>query len=186
MNFDPLAYGPRVAGILALEGGGFRLMPLAFGTCCSAEARRILSSVSAAELFPEALSVEAALAGLWLYFSCLDESHRLSQDVHSREGSFWHGIMHRQEPDAGNSAYWFRNVGIHPVFPALRAEAAEILQRHPGTKFRARTSWDPFAFIDFCEDARRKAGSPDHSAALAIQRAEWQLLFDYCARPQSE
>src|SRR5262249_42314122 len=36
----------------------------------------------------------ACLSGLWLWFNYLDESHSLSQEIHTIEGSFWHGIMH--------------------------------------------------------------------------------------------
>ena len=50
----------------------------------------------------------------------------MAQDLETQEGSYWHAIVHRQEPDAGNSGYWFRQVGKHPIFPALRARAAEI------------------------------------------------------------
>jgi len=67
-------------------------------------------------------------------------------------------------------------VGAHPIFAQLREEAARL-----GVDFGPR--WDPFAFIDLCEKARRKPGSSDEAAALAVQLAEWQLLFDYCARP---
>jgi hypothetical protein len=110
-----------------------------------------------------------------LYFSCLDECHSVAQDDATAEGSFWHGILHRQEPDAGNSSYWFRRVGSHPVFPALRSAAAEAgLDLGP--------KWDPLRFIDYCEQARRKPGSDEEKIALTVQRTEWQLLFDYCAR----
>ena len=136
-------------------------------------------------MFPAAAAPEAALAGLWLYFSCLDESHSVAQEIETADGSFWHGIMHRQEPDAGNSGYWFRRVGSHPVFPALREAAAEILASKPSTPMKLGSRWDPFAFIDFCEEARLKPGSGQERLALEIQRAEWQLLFDHCARPRS-
>ena len=53
------------------------------------------------------------MSGMFLYFSCLDEAHRIAQDISAPEGSYWHAIMHRQEPDPGNSAYWFRSVGRH-------------------------------------------------------------------------
>ncbi len=175
MRFDPSAYGPGVHSLLALDGGGRRLMPLAHGRCSSEEAARSFRAAKAADLFPGARAPEAALSGLWLYFSCLDESHSLSQEIGTTEGSFWHGIMHRQEPDPGNAAYWFRRLGPHPIFPALGEEAKPHL--------KTGGAWDPFAFIDYCEAARQAPGSERERIALKIQRAEWQLLFDWCARP---
>lgn len=185
MEFNAQEYGPEVAGILALAGDGRRLMPLAQGTCCSAEARAVLSATPAEALFAGARASLAAMSGLWLYFSCLDESHRLSQDIGNADGSFWHGIMHRQEPDAGNAGYWFRRVGQHAIFPALNESAAEITAHYPKCDFRAGSRWDPFEFIEFVETARLRPGSEAEQAALEIQRAEWQLRFDYCAKPRT-
>ncbi len=176
MPFSAGAYGSAVASLLALDGNGERLMPLASGTCSSAEALARLRSASASALFPKARAPEAALAGLYLYFSCLGECHSQAQDIASAEGSYWHAIMHRQEPDAGNSAYWFERVGQHPIFPVLRAAAI-------AHGYAAPPAWDPFAFIDACERARRQTGSPEERIALEVQRPEWQLLFDYCASP---
>src|SRR5687768_16030718 len=39
---------------------------------------------------------EALVAGLWLWHDYLDESHAVSQSLHSPTGSFWHAIMHRR------------------------------------------------------------------------------------------
>src|SRR4029079_6033740 len=55
----------------------------------------------------------ACLAGLWLVYDFLDESHRISQDIDTSTGSFWHGVMHRREGDFSNGKYWFRRVGSH-------------------------------------------------------------------------
>ena len=44
----------------------------------------------------------ACLAGLWLYHDYLDESHAVSQSIHTPAGSYWHGLMHRREPDFAN------------------------------------------------------------------------------------
>jgi hypothetical protein len=46
-------------------------------------------------------------------------------------------------------------------------------------------TWDPFAFIELCERVRRRPGSVEEQRALEVQRAEWQLLFDYCAAKKS-
>jgi hypothetical protein len=176
MAFDWNAYPVNVQAILAVDGRGERLMPLANGVVGKAGVDAIAGR-AAAELFSEARQPEAALAGLYLYFCAYDDAHSIAQDIPTAEGSFWHGILHRQEPDPDNARYWFRRVGHHPTFPALRQAAADA-------GFPVTDSWDPFVFIDFCEKARRKPGSKNEETAMAIQLAEWQLLFDYCARPQ--
>jgi hypothetical protein len=184
MQFDPNVYGEDVARILALDGGGCRLMPLTATGCSVPEVRKHLEGQHGGRLFGGAAAPEAALSGLWLYFSFFDEAHRLAQEISSREGSYWHAIVHRQEPDPGNAAYWFRRVGQHPVFPRLLDAAGEILETHRDAGFRIGRQWDPHAFLAFCESARTQPGSADERAAMEIQRAEWQLLFDRCARPR--
>jgi hypothetical protein len=174
--FDPNAYGADVARLLALDGAGQRLMPLAGGQCSSDQARDELRKSTAAGLFPNASAPEAALAGLYLYFSCWEEAHAHAQDIETAEGSYWHAIVHRQEPDAFNAGYWFRRVGAHPIFPALRDRAAA-----QGLEVADR--WDPFAFVDICARVRSAPGSKLEESARAVQLFEWQLLFDYCARP---
>jgi hypothetical protein len=105
------------------------------------------------------LNAHAALqAGLWLYVDDLDKSHTVSQGLHDAAGSFWHAIMHRREGDFENSHYWFHRVGKHPAM-------AEI----PG--------YAPHAFVD----AVRDAGGANPPELLAMQRAEWQALFAWCA-----
>src|ERR1700738_4427087 len=102
MKFDPTAYGPSVAGILALDANGERLMPLAAGHCSSAEALAKLQAATPRDLFPNSRAPEAALSGLYLYFSCLDQSHEISQSIESPEGAYWHGAMHSQATDPAN------------------------------------------------------------------------------------
>jgi hypothetical protein len=185
LPFDSKAYGiPVVAEILALDQGGQRLIPLGFGSCSSELARERLKGQKARDLFPRAYAAPEALGGLWLYFSCFDECHEIVQDLKSPEASFWHAILHRQEPDPANAAYWFRCVGSHPVFRHLSAAARDIVARHPGAGFQIGANWDPFSFVSFCEQARQEPGSVAERAAMEIQQAEWQLLFDHCARPQ--
>ena len=178
-------YGEPVAKLLALAESGERLMPLAEGVCCSEQARDRMRATSVKELFPSARAPLAAMSGLYLYFSCRVEAHQVAQSDESADGNYWHAIVHRQEPDAGNSSYWFRRVGKHPVFAGLRDAAQEIAHSHPGAALKFSAAWDPLAFIQTCESARRRPGSELERAALEIQRAEWQLLFDSCARRSS-
>ena len=176
-DFDPAKYGEAVARILALDGNGQRLMPLTAGGCSHAEAKKVLKLASPQDLFPRAPDPLAPMAGLWLYFSCFDEGHSLIDDPHSKEAVWWHAIAHRQEPDSANAAYWFRTLGSHSLFPRLARETSRILQAMPSVTLAEE--WDPLAFIRFCEDARLHPGSAQEQAALEIQRAEWQILFDY-------
>jgi len=175
MSFDPQSYGEAVAAILRLDGDGERLMPLVSTRAGSDDARRMILQAGARLLFPRSRAPEAALAGLYLYFDCWNEAHETAQDIAGPEGSYWHAIVHRQEPDAGNSGYWFRQTGVHAIFGPLRDAAAAI-------GMAAGPRWDPLAFIKVCERAQRSPGGELERQAREVQRAEWQLLFDYCAR----
>jgi hypothetical protein len=156
-TFNPTTYGPAIAALLTHP----RLPPLGPGSPDEALRPKL-----------QALRLEPLLmAGLWLYFDFLDESHRLSQEIETPEGSFWHAIMHRREPDAANSQYWWRRVGKHPVLDSLREHVPAV-----GYDFTT-----PAAFVDLCERVR-DTGSPDEEMARRIQLLEWQLLFDWCSR----
>ncbi|MBX9578800.1 MAG: hypothetical protein K2X87_00690 [Gemmataceae bacterium] len=168
--FDPSAYGPAVPALLAEP----RLPALGPGEPVAAGQDALarfdpLRDLGGAVADPDA--ARACHAGLWLLFDFLDESHTISQDLHTPEGSFWHAVMHRREPDAANSKYWWRRVGPHPVLDRLRAEAPAV-----GHGFRT-----PEGFVDFCERAR-DTGSADEATARQVQLLEWQLLFDHCYR----
>lgn len=175
MGFDLLNYSTGVREILHLDGDGQRLMPLTAGGSGSEGARALIREAGARKLFAGSRAPEAAMSGLYLYFGCWSEAHETAQDIATPEGSYWHAIVHRQEPDAWNSGYWFHRVGVHAIFPALRDAAVAI-----GLDIGAR--WNPEAFIELCERARQSPGSELERQAREVQRAEWQLLFDYCAR----
>lgn len=152
--------------------------------------REWLNSLTVDNAFAPMLVTDRAmaslcLAGLWLWHDFLDESHKISQEIETPTGSYWHALMHRREPDFGNSKYWFRRVGRHPVFTELHQVAADLTAKaepYPGTAFLTQQKeWDPFAFVDWCESLER-GRSPAKNLARQIQLHEWQLLFAFCYR----
>ena len=179
---------PRYSRAIEDLIGEPRLAPLGPGTPNLA-AQALLEALTVETAFAP-LSIAdrdmaaACLAGLWLYHDFLDQSHRLSQEIDTPSGCYWHGILHRREPDFENAKYWFRRVGDHPVFPAVRVAAAELAAAgpQPAAAFLTRqNAWDPFAFIDLCE------ASLSEQALCAmlcrqVQQREWEVLFDYCYR----
>jgi|SRR5579875_290062 len=160
-----------------------RTLPLTRDAHCRHNEAQVLLNSAPAALFPDARHPDAALAGLLLLMGCWDESHKISQDIPSAEGSYWHAIAHRIEPDSFNSGYWFRRVGTHPIFPNLRARSAEILAEHSHLNWRLKQTWDPFLFIEWCDEARADPKSEKARLSRQIQQAEWKLLFDWCALP---
>jgi hypothetical protein len=135
--------------------------------------------------FADRNMAEACLAGLCLMYDCIDESHTISQSIETASGSYWHGILHRREPDYGNAKYWFRRVGRHPVFEPLAARARELaagetLDR-PAAFLAEERDWDPFRFVDLCEAAAEHRSNSE-MLCRKIQRKECELLFDYCFR----
>ena len=135
------------------------------------------------KLFPGARSAKGALSGALLLCGCWSSAHEVAQGDASPEGSYWHGIIHRQEPDTANAAYWFRHAGGHPIFAELRAAAAEVLDNYRDAPWRLGPSWDPFQFLAWCDEVRNKPDSEFYDAAVAIQHVEWQQLFGWCVSP---
>lgn len=131
------------------------------------------------DLFPSSRYPQEALSGLLLRLDCWEKSHQLSQHLSTAEGSYWHGIAHRFEPDYVNAGYWFRRVGQHPIFPRLHATTADILAGQT-SQWRLKEKWDPFLFLHWCEEANRGSNEHQKSIAMAIQNAEWELLFEWC------
>lgn len=158
-------------------------MPLVRSGAPSDTGKRLLKT-PAGDLFPNAAQPEAVLAGLLLYLNCWTEAHEVAQELQTPEGSYWHAIVHRMEPDSSNSGYWFSQVGNHPIFPDLRARAEHLSSEHADAGFRVSSTWVPRQFISFCEEAAKAPGSERDRLATEIQHAEWELLMNWCQQPK--
>ena len=181
------ALSPLGRKLLKLDADAYtQLVPTGDG---NTTARDLLSGVQPGDLISGSVAkmdeANALLAGLWLYFDWLDESHRISQSIESPTGSFWHAIMHRREGDFSNSKYWYARCAAHPSMQTLAANAARVINTMPADKSLLRliaTGWNPNAFVDLVEQVHKSPDDPRHATAVALQRLEWQVLFDECAR----
>lgn len=127
------------------------------------------------------------LSALLLWHDHLQESHLISQRIHNANGSFLHAVMHRREPDFSNSKYWWHRVGSHPGFIELTVRAEAFLTARRESNFKARLlpagTWDPFAFVDACEQVSLHAGAAkDRQLCEALQQLEFEALIEHLCR----
>ena len=165
--FHPDAFGPVFGPLLAVE----RLPELGPGVPVDAFRSQLeeASQSGFAHLdVRQPAAAKAFMSGTWLLFDFLDESHDLSQALPDEWGAYWHGVMHRREPDPGNAAYWFRRVRQNPILPSLK-----IASRDFGYDYR-----DPFAFIEDVERVRG-SGKDLEKRLRSVQRLEIRLLLTH-------
>lgn len=157
--------------LLEAAEGGERLMPLewdGFG-------KRRKPAYDKA-VFTKCAHPEGAEAGYLLYQGRVEESHAIAQDLGSAEGSYWHGILHRMEPDDWNANYWFQQVGVHAIHEELAVCGLEL-----GYGV-GKGNWEAKKFVELCSSAREGSGVEKEDLARQVQLLEWQLLMAHCGR----
>jgi hypothetical protein len=147
---------------------------------------RALAEPAVAAMFPSVAhpSRLALAAGLLQVHDFWDASHDAAQQADDRgeraTSAYWHGIIHRREPDASNAAYWFRRVGRHALFAPLAQEARPIFEQEGlaavAERLMPQGVWNANGMTDLCTTAQ--AGSAAERVARRIQRLEMWLLLE--------
>ncbi len=191
-----VTYTPAIAEVIEKLETGNPVPTLVPQEAWNTELTDALESASLDELFQgESLKNstfgDAIKSGLLLWNDALDESHNISQGLSNQTGSYWHGIMHRREPDYSNAKYWFGRVGTHPIFPQIRERALAILSEvsspsdalaYIAQTIEAEENWDAYQFIDWCQAAENGSDADVTRFLQQVQAEEIKLLLAYSYR----
>lgn len=191
-----IEYPPQIDEIVQKLDARQPLPPLVPEKEWNSELTKQIQATSATDLFNAQALKDSSLAnavksGLLLWNDALDDSHNVSQSIRSKTGSYWHGIMHRREPDYSNSKYWFARVGNHPVFPTLRVRILDTLKAGSNQSaqlaryaeaIEQNDNWDAPQFIDWCQDAARHSDGEVVEFLRTVQVEEIKLLLEYSCR----
>lgn len=152
------------------------MMPLRWG-----ETNRTLGSeLQKLETSAKSDFYRCCVSAVWLFQGFLDESHLISQEIHSGEGSYLHGIMHRREGDYSNAKYWFRKSSLNSFFPQIDSWAQsdpeiDDATRHNLIPFDANSLVDAVSQVDAVES--QKYGN---ESLERLTFYELLAVFDHC------
>jgi hypothetical protein len=126
-------------------------------------------------------------ASLFLLFDCFEQSHQIAQEQEGFFGNWLHAMVHRREPDAENSKYWYQRVRPpEGVFPEIGKRVLSLMEENRVgelAKLRkgieASKQWEPKIFVDLTTQFGQGTPLDPPVRQLAeVQRTEWQVLWE--------
>lgn len=154
-----------------------------------AEGRKAIAALSESELGAVHRKSFPLLQGaLYLCFDCFEEAHTVANDHEGTVTGNWiHAILHRREPDAGNSKYWYARVKLPAkVSEGIAREVLALLKKTQVLeleslvkKMEKSKGWEPEAFVDVCEEFRKgDSKTTAYRMLAALQEIEWRALAE--------
>ncbi len=166
--------------------------------------RSYLRGVSVEKLLSSVNAVpgKLVLAALMNKNDDLESCHSICQKVgqDSLCGNYWHGIVHRREPDFENARGWFRKSEGLPAYQDIFKDVLGFLQRvlqmpeygearEKALSFmqhlRARGTWDPVYMVDMCEACARSGDEREERMLEEVQEVEFNTMFNWTYRAAS-
>ncbi len=134
-------------------------------------------------------SLPLVQGALFLCFDCWKEAHEIADSHEGTAAGHWlHAIVHRREPDAGNSKYWYAKVKTPAkVYEAIGNGVLALLKQQPVAelgplvqKMEKSKTWEPETFVDLCDKFREEdPQSPVYQTLARVQELEWRGLAEY-------
>lgn len=139
------------------------------------------------ELKSEAMAV-AVRALLYLWNGWIAECVKHAQGTEEKESLYISGFALRASGQPEQAKKLFQRLGPHPVcermlthFLQTVGSSRDLAIKRVRETAELGQAWEPFAFIDLCEQARTGKLSPERAQLVTqLQRKEFELLFCHC------
>ena len=128
-----------------------------------------------------------AQGALYLYLDCFEEAHNVANEREGTwEGNWLHAMLHRREPDAVNSKYWYARVKApEGAYRSIGWAVLEVLGQKPpkgfedlARKVHKSCLWEPDPFVDLCDKVRvEDPASAPYRLLVRLQETEWSAYL---------
>ena len=114
-------------------------------------------------------------SALLLWHDHLEASHKISQSISSKDGSFLHALMHRREPDYSNAKYWLNQTGPYKVYSEIAKRSKNLLKENSLSELFG-PEWNPYVMIDSVE--KTKPNTQAYIALQKLQQIEMEIFIE--------